>query len=100
MRTTSVDATGPGGKRFEDARTRRRNSRWRLGDGLQGSVDVQTVKLAAPLSDPYAEAAVARTISAHFSPIMMEGALVFPDVKVGMMEASATRNPVMPCTRN
>ena len=34
------------------------------------------------------------------SPIMMEGALVLPLIKVGMMEASATRRPSMPCTFN
>ena len=36
----------------------------------------------------------------HFSPIMIDGALVLPDVSVGMIEASATRNPWMPRTRN
>ena len=35
----------------------------------------------------------ASTISAHFSPIMMVGALVLPLVSVGMIEASATRRP-------
>ncbi len=43
-------------------------------------------------------AAAASTISAHFSPIMMQGALVLPLVSVGMIEASATRRPWMPCT--
>ena len=32
-------------------------------------------------------------MSAHFSPIMMQGALVLPLVSVGMIEASATRRP-------
>src|SRR5688572_14495094 len=44
--------------------------------------------------------AAASTISAHFSPIMMVGALVLPLVSVGMIEASATRRPAMPWTRN
>ena len=34
------------------------------------------------------------TMSAAFSPIMIDGALVLPDVSVGMIEASATRRPV------
>jgi hypothetical protein len=37
------------------------------------------------------------TMSAAFSPIMIDGALVLPDVSVGMIEASATRRPAMPC---
>ena len=41
----------------------------------------------------------ARSRSAHFSPIMMLGALVLPVVMLGMTEASATRSPVQPCTR-
>src|SRR5947207_2205595 len=36
-------------------------------------------------------------MSAAFSPIMIDGALVLPDVSVGMIEASATRRPAMPC---
>ena len=44
--------------------------------------------------------APARIISAAFSPIMMEGALVLPEVRVGMIEASATRRPSMPWTRS
>ena len=37
---------------------------------------------------------------AAFSPIMMQGTLVFPVVSVGMIEASATLNPWTPRTRN
>src|SRR4249919_770453 len=37
-------------------------------------------------------------ISAAFSPIMMVGALVLPPTKVGMIEASTTRRPSVPCT--
>ena len=40
------------------------------------------------------------TMSAAFSPIMIDGALVLPDVSVGMIEASATRRPAMPWTRS
>src|SRR3954462_5562463 len=36
----------------------------------------------------------------RFSPIIIEGALVLPDVSVGMIEASATRKPAMPWTRS
>jgi hypothetical protein len=49
------------------------------------------------VSRPYATAS---TISAAFSPIMIDGAFVFPEVSVGMIDASATRNPPIPCTRN
>src|ERR1700712_893072 len=45
-------------------------------------------------------AAAASTNRDAFSPIMMDGALVLPEVSVGMIDASATRNPSMPCTRS
>ena len=45
------------------------------------------------------QAAPCSTMRAAFSPIMIDGALVFPDVSVGMIEASATRSPEMPRTR-
>jgi hypothetical protein len=44
--------------------------------------------------------APARIIRDAFSPIMIDGAFVFPDVSVGMIDASATRRPRIPCTRN
>src|SRR6516164_7646685 len=46
------------------------------------------------------QVAVLSTMSAAFSPIMIDGALVLPDVSVGMIEASATRRPAMPWTRS
>jgi hypothetical protein len=46
------------------------------------------------------QVAVFSTMSAAFSPIMIDGALVLPDVKVGMIEASATLRPAMPWTRS
>ena len=38
-----------------------------------------------------------RTISATFSPIMILAALVLPETTAGMIEASATRRPPIPC---
>ena len=46
------------------------------------------------------QVAVFSTMTAAFSPIMIDGALVLPDVSVGMIEASATRKPAMPWTRS
>src|SRR5450830_77223 len=42
----------------------------------------------------------ARIMSAAFSPIMKVGALVLPPHSVGMIDASATRKPVMPLIRS
>lgn len=39
-----------------------------------------------------------RIMSAHFSPIMMDGAFVLAFTIDGMIDASATRSPEMPCT--
>jgi hypothetical protein len=42
----------------------------------------------------------AKIISLAFSAIMIVGALVLPDIKRGITEASTTRKPVTPITRN
>jgi hypothetical protein len=39
-------------------------------------------------------------MSAAFSAIMITGALVLPEVIVGIIDASTTRKPASPCTRN
>jgi hypothetical protein len=39
-------------------------------------------------------------MSAAFSPIMMDGALVLPPINVGMIDASTTRRPSSPWTFN
>jgi cytochrome c biogenesis factor len=39
-------------------------------------------------------------MSAHFSPIMMQAALVLPETTVGMIDASAIRSPLRPWTRS
>ena len=46
------------------------------------------------------DTAASKAMRAAFSPIMIDGALVLPDVKVGMIEASATRRPAIPWTRS
>src|SRR6516225_1055307 len=54
--------------------------------------------LSTPSKDR--QVAVSSTMSAAFSPIIIDGALVLPDVSVGMIEASAIRRPAMPWTRS
>ena len=46
------------------------------------------------------QACAAKIISAAFSPIMMQAALVLPETSVGMIEPSAMRSPSRPCTYN
>jgi len=50
--------------------------------------------------DKLQAAASSRIMSDAFSPIIMQAALVLPETTVGMIEASATRKPDRPCTRN
>ena len=66
----------------------------------------ETGGVCAPMQEPQigtnrfvfenGQGAVFSSMSAAFSPIMIDGALVLPDVSVGMMDASAIRRPVMP----
>jgi len=53
-----------------------------------------------PFSAADGQAAVFSIMSAAFSPIMIDGALVLPEVSVGIIEALATRRPVMPRARS
>jgi len=53
-----------------------------------------------PFASGDGQVAVFSIMSAAFSPIMIDGALVLPDVSVGMIEASATRRPAKPWTRS
>ena len=72
--------------------------------------DVTNGGVCAPMQEPNCgtdgfafqngQGAVLSSMSAAFSPIMIDGALVLPDVSVGMIEASAIRRPVMPWTRS
>ena len=61
------------------------------------SVDYKSLKCGTnPFAFENGQGAVFSSMSAAFSPIMIDGALVLPDVSVGMIEASAIRRPVMP----
>ena len=55
------------------------------------------VAICSDVGQP-AAAEASRTISAHFSPIIIHGMLVLPETIIGMIEASATRKPCIPRT--
>ena len=58
------------------------------------------VRIAGLVHAAAARAVDASINRAAFSPIMIDGALVLPEVSVGMIEASATRSPARPRTRS
>src|SRR5438477_3924592 len=73
-----------------------------IGEHAAGAArtDNDEIEIAhAALADGFALAS-ARIMSEAFSPIMTQAAFVLPDTTVGMIEASATRNPSKPCRRS
>ena len=83
--------------------SRRRLTCLTTGSGLAGSWRRRgsgAARLARVGVPRYAAFASSRIIAAAFSPIMMLGALVLPATTDGMIEASATRRPPIPCTRS
>jgi hypothetical protein len=69
------------------------------GPRASGSAGMTTPERAGE-PNPRQLRAARRIMSAAFSPIMIAGALVLPEVRVGMIEASATRRPSMPRTQS
>ena len=82
----------------EDVRSRLIPARYRFSAGTS-RIAGETRRNRSVASE-HGQVAVLSTMSAAFSPIMIDGALVLPDVSVGMIEASATRRPAMPWTRS
>ena len=81
----------PEGKAFPIARSARRRLHFRMSPA-QNVAEVTSPRTYAEWRP--------RIMSAAFSPIMAEGACVLPLTRSGMIEASATRNPSTPRTRN
>lgn len=69
-------------------------------DAMIGCDPPDHIDVIAVLHDYRVSHFSARINSAAFSPITIVEAFVLPPISVGMIEASATRNPLRPWTRS